>query len=74
MPENMPEKPEKPSFLHIVLSTFAAAFGVQSKKNRERDFKGGNIYHYIVAGILFTALFIFTVATIVQTVLKSSGL
>lgn len=63
----------KPSALNIVLSACAAAFGVQSNKNRERDFEGGNIYHYIVAGIIFTACFIAAVAFIVNTVLKNVG-
>lgn len=65
---------KKPNFFSIVLSTMAAAFGVQSSRNQERDFKGGNIYHYIIAGILFTAIFIFTVTAIVKSVLQANGL
>ncbi|UTA49658.1 DUF2970 domain-containing protein [Simiduia sp. 21SJ11W-1] len=57
-----------------MLSTFAAAFGVQSKRNQERDFNGGNIYHYIAAGVIFTLMFIGVMALIVHTVLKNSGL
>ncbi|MDN3639701.1 DUF2970 domain-containing protein [Simiduia curdlanivorans] len=68
------EKTDKPNFFNIVLSTMAAAFGVQSKRNQERDFKGGNIYHYIVAGILFTVIFIVTVTLVVQSVLQANGL
>ena len=52
----------------------AAAFGVQSKKNQERDFKSGNIYHYIIAGIVFTLVFIAAVATVVKSVLNANGL
>ena len=52
----------------------AAAFGVQTRKNLETDFKHGNIYSYIAAGIIFTILFIAVVFTIVQAVLKSNGL
>jgi hypothetical protein len=65
---------EKPSVLHIVLSTVAAAFGVQSNKNRERDFKGGNIYIYIAAGVIFTTVFVLAVMLVVRTVLASAGL
>jgi len=65
---------KKPNFLQIVISTLGAAFGVQSSKNRERDFKHGSIATYIVAGIVFTGLFILTVALIVQAVLKNSGI
>lgn len=65
---------KEPSFWKIVLSTMAAAFGVQTQKNLETDFKHGNIYAYIAAGIIFTMLFIAVVFTIVQAVLKSNGL
>jgi hypothetical protein len=53
----------------IVQSTLAAAIGVQSKKNRERDFEEGNAGAFIAAGIIFTALFIATVLAVVQWVL-----
>jgi len=54
--------------LRIIQSTLAAAIGVQSKQNRERDFEEGNAVTFIAAGIIFTALFIATVVTIVQLV------
>lgn len=53
----------------IIQSTLAAAIGVQSKKNRERDFEEGNAGAFIAAGIIFTALFIATVLAVVQWVL-----
>ena len=53
----------------IIQSTLAAAIGDQSKKNRERDFEEGNAGAFIVAGIIFTALFITTVLGVVQWVL-----
>jgi hypothetical protein len=53
----------------IIHSTLAAAIGVQSKKNRERDFEEGNAGAFIAAGIIFTALFITTVLGVVQWVL-----
>jgi hypothetical protein len=54
--------------LRIVQSTLAAAIGVQSKKNRERDFEEGNASTFIVAGILFTVLFIATIVVVVSAV------
>jgi len=54
----------------ILQSVFAAALGVQSSKNRDRDFKQGNIGVYIAAGILFTALFIGGVIAVVQAVVS----
>lgn len=67
------EQPKKPSFGQVVLSTLAAAIGVQSSKNRERDFKGGSIKTYIAAGIIFTALFVLTLVLVVKTVLSNMG-
>lgn len=54
---------------HVLQSVFAAALGVQSSENRERDFKEGSAKTYIVAGLVFTALFIGGVVTVVQLVL-----
>jgi hypothetical protein len=59
--------------VHVIGSVLAAGLGVQSSKNRERDFKQGRIGVFIAAGIIFTLLFIGTVFTVVQLVLKSSG-
>lgn len=68
------DQPQKPTFWNIVLSTIAAAVGVQSRKNHEQDFKSGNIYTYIAAGMIFTILFIIGVIVIVKIVLKSNGI
>ena len=53
-------------------SVLAAAFGVQSSKNRERDFKQGKARHFIIGGIIFTLLFMLSVYTVVQTVLSNA--
>ncbi len=71
-PENTPED-SKPGFWAIVASTLAAAFGVQSNKNRERDFKHGNFWVFVAAGLIFTLLFIATVMTIVRLVLRGAA-
>ena len=70
MPEKQPND-LKPKFWSIVGSTLAAAFGVQSSKNRERDFQHGNIWIYIAAGIIFTTLFVFSVIGVVKLVLAA---
>lgn len=54
----------------IVKSVFAAAFGVQSQRNRERDFGQGSYRHFVVAGIVFTVLFVLTLVTVVRIVLS----
>jgi hypothetical protein len=70
-PEN--ETPEKLNILQVVSSVFAAGLGVQSSKNRQRDFKQGRLGVFIAAGIIFTLLFIGAVFTVVQMVLKNAG-
>jgi len=57
----------------VVGSVLAAALGIQSSKNRERDFKRGRIGIFVTAGIAFKLLFIAAVMTAVTLVLNSSG-
>lgn len=61
------------SFWTVLVSTLAAAIGVQSKANKERDFASGRVAPFIFAGILFTLLFVFTLATVVRLVIGGSG-
>jgi len=69
------EGKQKLSILHILTSVLAAAVGVQSKKNQEKDFNGkGSIYIYIAAGIIFTALFVITIVTVVKSILAGAGM
>lgn len=74
MSENKDDKPEDISLLSIIGSTLWAAVGVQRSKNRERDFKSGKMLPFIIAGIIFTLVFIGTVLTIVNVVLKNAGM
>lgn len=60
----------KPNLLQVVGSVFAAAFGVQSSANRERDFAGGSAKTFIIAGLIFTVLFVLTILAVVKLVLK----
>lgn len=71
--ENTNETEQKPGFFAITLSLIAAAFGVQSAKNRERDFKHGNYRHFIAGGIIFTVLFVITMFMVVNAVLEKAG-
>lgn len=70
-PEQADNKRVKP--WHVVFSTLAAGFGVQSSRNRERDFKQGKAGPFIVAGLLFTVLFVGAVALVVNLVLSAAG-
>ncbi len=62
-----------PTFWQMLHSVMAAAFGVQSGKNRARDFTHGKPSHFVILGILFTAVFALTLFGIVQLVLHLAG-
>lgn len=65
------DAPARPSLnvLQVMGSVLAAGLGVQSSRNRERDFEQGRAGPFIVAGLVFTALFIGGVYTVVSLVL-----
>jgi hypothetical protein len=58
------------TFFEMLGSTFSAAFGVQSQRNRERDFSRGKPGHFILMGIGFTAAFVVTMVLVVKLVLS----
>jgi len=66
-------KTKKPGLGSVIKSVLAAAIGVQSDKNRHRDFEQGNPLVFIIGGFVFTFLFIATIATIVGLVLSNNG-
>ena len=59
------------NFKETFKSVGAAFFGVQSDKNRERDFTQGKFSYYIVAGLIAVILFIAALITIVSLVMPS---
>src|SRR5262249_16923094 len=61
------------TFWQIAGSTVAAAFGVQKRANRERDFTRGKPMQFIIAGIVFTTLFVLAIVTVVQLVLRNAS-
>ena len=71
---NEPQKQDKPGLnpLRVAASVLAAAFGVQGGKNRERDFREGKFLNFLIAGIIFTALFVGSVYLVVTTVLENA--
>ena len=60
----------KPSLISVVKSILAAAIGVQSDKNRTRDFEQGSPLTFIVGGTVFTLAFIVSLSLIVGFVLS----
>ncbi len=74
MSENTEENKEKKvSPFALMGSVVASAFGVQTSKNRERDFQHGKFHHFVIAGIIFAVLFVLAVAGIVKLVMSSAG-
>lgn len=69
--DNSDKKPL--SLWQMFMSTVAAALGVQSSANRERDFTRGKASHFIIMGIVFTVLFVLAVVMVVRLVLSSAG-
>ena len=67
--KSSPDSIKPPSFLQVMLSVFAAAFGVQKDENYERDFASSSPLPFIVGGILFTVLFVLTIVGVVMLVL-----
>lgn len=68
------DSPRPVSFWQVSVSIFASFFGVQSDKNRERDFVHGKPIHYITVGLISTVLFIVVLIGIVKLVLTLSGI
>jgi len=68
---NKNTRPGSPGILKIMQSILAGAFGVQSDRRRQEDFSSHSPWPYIIAGILFTAVFVATLILVVQAVLAS---
>tara|TARA_R110000787_G_scaffold52539_1_gene123730 strand:+ start:305 stop:496 length:192 start_codon:yes stop_codon:yes gene_type:complete len=59
------------NFKETLKSVGAAFLGVQSNKNRQRDFTQGKLSHFIIAGIIAVVLFIASLIAIVSLILPS---
>lgn len=70
---NDPSDNKPPTFWQVLHSVMAAAFGVQSSKNRARDFTHGKPGQFLLLGLLFTGVFALTLFAIVKLVLYFAG-
>jgi len=59
----------KLSLKNIIFSILSSFIGIQSNKNRERDFKSDSAIYFIIIGIIITIIFIITLYIIVKLVL-----
>lgn len=71
--ENLKEQQGRPNLLQVIGSVLAAAFGVQSAKNRQRDFAGGSATTFIVVGVIATILFVVTLYTLVKVIIGAAS-
>ena len=56
------------SLMQVVRSVFSAAIGVQSQKNRERDFQHGSAGMYVIVGLIGNLLFVLILMLIVSSI------
>ena len=69
-----PSRPPKVGWLQTVASVLSSFFGVQSSRNRARDFQGGSPLRFIVVGLALTLGFILAVWLAVRVVLHNAGM
>ncbi|MCW3172760.1 DUF2970 domain-containing protein [Shewanella subflava] len=58
------------SFWRVLSSTIAAFLGVQTEKNRQRDFNTTSPVPFILMGIMLTIVMVLTLVAIVNHVLS----
>lgn len=66
---NEDQQPKSLTLKQMLQSVLAGALGVQSGKNRERDFSQGKPSHFILLGVGFTVLFVLVILGVVKLVL-----
>ncbi len=71
--ETQQDTPRPPGLLQTAGSVLAAFFGVQSRRNRERDFTRGKASHFILMGLVLTILFIASVMLAVKLALSQAA-
>jgi hypothetical protein len=68
------DEDKPPTLLQTIGSVLASFFGVQTAKNRERDFKKGSAQTFILVGIAMTVLLVLTILIIVKIVLHNADM
>ena len=68
--DNLDEELPSLTLWQMIGSALSAAAGVQSSKNRERDFARGKASHFIMIGVGFTTIFVLIMAALVSFILS----
>jgi Protein of unknown function (DUF2970). len=58
----------KPTITQVLKSVLAAFIGVQSGRNSKKAFENGSLSTYIIAGLIFTTLFVIAIIFLVSTI------
>jgi len=59
----------KPKITQLIKSVLSAAVGVQSEANRRKEFEQGSLSSYVIAGVVFTVLFVGGLILLVSLIL-----
>lgn len=59
-------------FFAVMQSVGAAMIGVQSSKNKERDFTQGKPIHFIIGGLVGTLIFLLVIWLLVKYLIATS--
>lgn len=59
----------KPNLLQVIKAVLGAMVGVQSEQQRQRDFSATSPLPFLVAGVIFTLLFVVLLLVVVTWVL-----
>ena len=59
----------KQSITEVFKSVFSAFIGVQNEESRKQAFTNGSLSTYIIAGLIFTALFVLTIVALVSAII-----
>lgn len=71
--DSPPEEKQSVGAFGVLGSVFRAWFGVQSEKNRQRDFSSNDPAPFIAAGIIFAVLMVIGVIIAVKLALSAAG-
>ena len=67
------EEEETLALWEVFQGVLAMFIGVQSEKNRERQFKYGKAYQFIIVGIIITIIFILHIILLVKYAMSWAG-
>ncbi|HAS16260.1 MULTISPECIES: DUF2970 domain-containing protein [Idiomarina] len=71
MSDSSDNKAPKLGIVSMVVSVLAAFLGVQTEKNRQRDFQHGSPKAYIIIGVILTILFVLGLVGLVNIVMAN---